>query len=364
MVKFLLTADWHIGSPMESAGEAAEYFRSVRFGTAEEIIKIANKEKVDVIFILGDLFDGDNVGETDIRKTSILLSKAKCLIYIIPGNHDWWHPGGSLHSFSQHATKHDNITLLLDEEPLTIDEIKDMTFYPGPVMRKILIKDPTEWVPKRKKADGIRIGLFHGPIDSTPDGLIPTTAKNDRDLDYLILGDWHNPNEFHENSYYCGSIEPMGFDEPHKGQILIAKTNKEKLELSPVEVGKLSWNRYELELNPKDLGGQGIDLLKEEIGAIENKADNTAIRLHLNGSLSWEELNELDEYLADLEVMGWGCVNSGDIEIDQEGDVNIEELPPSIQKVAEEIIQSGEDDIVIRKAISILSKKMEAIEWL
>ena len=362
MASFIITADWHIGSPMESAGEAAEYFRSVRFNTAEEIIKMANKEKIDAIFILGDLFDGDNVGETDIRKTSIILSKAKCPIYIIPGNHDWWHLGGSLHSFSQHAAKHDNITLLLEEEPLTIDEIKGIIFYSGPVMRKIQIKDPTEWIPKRKKGDGVRVGLFHGSIDSTPGGLIPTTAKEDRNLDYLILGDWHNPTEFHENSFYCGSIEPMGFDEPHKGQIILAKTTKEKIELTPIDVGKLSWNRYELELSPKDLGGQGIDLLKEKIESIENEANDTAIRLHLRGSLSWEEHNELDEYLADLEVMGWGCVGLGNIEIDQEGDANIEELPPSIQKVAEDIINSGEEDIVIRKAISILSKKMGAIE--
>ena len=76
---------------MRSAGGAAKNFREIKYKTASEIAKVVAKNKAKAVFILGDLFDSDRVGEPDILRIEVILSKFNCPIYVMPGNHDWWH---------------------------------------------------------------------------------------------------------------------------------------------------------------------------------------------------------------------------------------------------------------------------------
>ena len=51
-MKILHTADWHLGKKLDRFSRIEEQ-RSVM----EEIVQIADKQKVDVVIIAGDLFD-------------------------------------------------------------------------------------------------------------------------------------------------------------------------------------------------------------------------------------------------------------------------------------------------------------------
>jgi len=52
------------------------------------IYQVAEKDKVDAIFVLGDLFDKANVDPITFTETLACLAYAPCPIYIMAGNHD------------------------------------------------------------------------------------------------------------------------------------------------------------------------------------------------------------------------------------------------------------------------------------
>jgi len=361
MQSFIVTSDWHIGAPMNSAGKAAEDFREAKYKVATRIGEIAQTD-AKALFILGDLFDSDRVGETDILRIAEKLSKMPCPVYVMPGNHDWWHHGGTMHTFSRFVKKHDNIHILLEDSPFTVEGLSNMTFFPSPLRRKNPIKDTSEWIPERNTEHGLRIALLHGSIDTAPGGNIPTDVAKVRDLDLVFLGDWHNPLNVNNNTYYCGSPEPGGFDEGHEGQVLVVEIDGNRLKVKPVIIGRLCWQRIELEFVPKGLGGLGCQSLIQSLGTIASPPETTTIRLHLSGTLSWDELNELDQFLGELQVQGWAHIDTENVQVEPAGEVNINTFPDAIQAVAQEILDSAATEIVKRRALAILNAKWEEIQ--
>lgn len=56
LVKFLHTADWHLGLKYTQLGPNADKARKIRIKTCEKLIIAAKEEDVDFIIIAGDLF--------------------------------------------------------------------------------------------------------------------------------------------------------------------------------------------------------------------------------------------------------------------------------------------------------------------
>ena len=150
MSKICLITDIHFGYSNNSEvllNNTLAFFRN-------ELIPNLKKKRIKDIYILGDLFDSDRVGDKDILRTAVLLSRIECPVYIIPGNHDWWHHGGTLHAFSIQCKQYPNIHLRLENEPFSVEDIDGVTFYPSPIMKRNPIQDLSEWIPERKKEDG------------------------------------------------------------------------------------------------------------------------------------------------------------------------------------------------------------------
>ena len=79
----------------------------------------------------------------------------------------------------------------------------------------------------------------------------------------------------------------------------------------------------------------------------------------MSGSLSWGELNELDQLLAKLQMQGWAHVDAEDIQVKPMNEVNTDEFPGALREVVQNILQSDEDIIVKRRALAILKNKLE-----
>lgn len=86
-MKLLHTADWHIGRTLNGFDLIDEQIYAF-----EQILEIANKEKVDGIVIAGDLYDRSVPSTNSITVFNQMLEKLNILgnfpIYMISGNHD------------------------------------------------------------------------------------------------------------------------------------------------------------------------------------------------------------------------------------------------------------------------------------
>jgi len=251
MVRFLHTADWQMGMRAVHTGDKSKEIRLKRYVTAQKIVNIAQQKKVDFVLIAGDLFEHHDVDEVVVKKTVDILNQfAPIPVFILPGNHDPYIPGGIWDRNSwQRVGSH--IHLLNVEEE--IDLGSSVALFPCPVKQKRSSLDSTSWIPKRlPNDDKIRIGLAHGSLDSLPGAINFPISKNcteEKGLDYLALGDWHSFSQYGQ-SVYPGTFEPTSYDESDSGNIVIVdipaphvSPNIEKLSCRT-----LTWAKFTLDI--------------------------------------------------------------------------------------------------------------------
>jgi DNA repair exonuclease SbcCD nuclease subunit len=349
---------------MSSAGKAAADFREIRFETARRVIRLATELDAGALFLLGDTFDGDRVGTGDIDETLAILEESPCPVCVLPGNHDWWHRGGVLASFARAAETVDHVRVLTESEnPLVLPEISGTTFYPCPVLRHADVGDPTRWIPERVGADGIRVGLIHGGLDRAEwGGRVPERVAEVRDLDLALLGDWHKPVDGPDGrTFYAGSLEPGGFDEAHRGQVLIATVGEGKVAVERRPVGRLGWRRIELELVSEEMGGAGPGAVETVIEGVDGERADTAVRLHLSGALSPDEMDRLDGILDAGRGAGFAEFDvSADLTPLREPDLDAFE-DEVLRSVARRIWEAEEEPEVRRRALSMLTGLAERV---
>ena len=75
-MRFIHTADWHIGMGASHVPTVAETVRAARLETAGKIIDLARERKCDFILIAGDLFDSNAVSNELVHQVLRILGQA------------------------------------------------------------------------------------------------------------------------------------------------------------------------------------------------------------------------------------------------------------------------------------------------
>jgi len=173
-MRFLHTADWQIGMKAAHVGTAAEEVRKARLEAVGKLREVAAEREADFLVVAGDLFENNAVGRPLVRQVAEQLNGFPCPVYIIPGNHDPLVPG----SVWEHPAwaEADKVEVLTEPRPV---EVPGGRLYPCPVLDAYSEKDPTGWVPARKK-DVIRIGVAHGTVEHWDTGTRPSSTRNRR----------------------------------------------------------------------------------------------------------------------------------------------------------------------------------------
>lgn len=276
MVRFLHTADWHLGMKYAQLGPKADRAREIRMETVERLLKIAKEKNVDFILVAGDTFDSNEVDSKTIRKVCTNLSKTALPVYILPGNHD---------PLTRDSPYNDplwdeveNVRILKKAEPLEIAE--NVTLYPCPVRQKQSRSDPTAWI--NPEGNGISIGVAHGNLDFTKN---PNFSINpETPLDYLALGEWHSLFQT-GCTVYPGTPETTKFGEAKSGNIVIVNLEKgHEPEVESIKTGRLRWENPEFNISSI-----------EDVKNLENSfsAENLVLNLKLKGVVGQDSFNYL-----------------------------------------------------------------------
>jgi DNA repair exonuclease SbcCD nuclease subunit len=246
MARFLHTSDWQMGLKAVYAGARSKEIRSKRFEAVSRIVDLAKDMNLDFVIIAGDTFEHHDVDEVIVKRTVDILNRfAPIPVYVLPGNHDPWLPGGIWDRQSWNRVG-SHITLCTEAKEIKIGEL--IALYPCPVTQKKSNLDPTSWIPKRSEGDQqIRIGIAHGSLDLIPSVDFPI-AKDRAELsglDYLALGDWHSFFQ-HGKAVYSGTPEPTNFGEQDAGDVVIVEISKpgESPSLSRCQTRILTWAEF------------------------------------------------------------------------------------------------------------------------
>ncbi|MGL5123609.1 MAG: metallophosphoesterase family protein [Fusobacteriaceae bacterium] len=264
-MKILHSSDWHLGKKLEGQKRIEEQKKFIN-----QLLKIADIEKIDLILLAGDIYDNSNPSaeaENLFFSAMKMLSKnGKRAVIVIPGNHDNPQRLSVANSLAKEfgiiiyetpfekkeigkygyfqVTKSTNggIEIEINEKKAFVyclpypSEValneefseKDYSKRIGEILKKG-IEENKENIPNI-----IMTHIFVSGSNATEDeraielgGSLAVSLEDLPEVDYIALGHIHKPMKFiKKRAYYCGSpIEYRINENKYNKRVFIAKLN-------------------------------------------------------------------------------------------------------------------------------------------
>lgn len=259
-VRFIHTADLHLGSPLKSIGQASESIRqklqSATLRTLARIVDVAIEESVDFILIAGDLYDSEArsiQANKQIADEMERLHKQNIPAFIIAGNHD---PIGENTS---EAIRLPENTVVFSSDNVETHEV----FREDKIVARVLGQSYRGTSDTRKMYSGYtvpdssvwNIGLLHTALNEQATNYVPCTkddllSKND--IHYWALGHIHQQQIIHEQLpviAYPGIPQGRDVGEQSAGSVLLVElSDNDAPNIRSVPVGEIIWREESINI--------------------------------------------------------------------------------------------------------------------
>lgn len=244
-MKFIHIADVHFDMPMISLKGDRELIKKRRIEQKQafrDVIQTAKKEKVDCLFISGDLFEQKFIERATLE---YIVSNFQLIpdvnIFISPGNHDPFIKNSPYEAF----TWPDNVTIFKSEYGMI--SLEDADIYgvgfenyemDSEVIEEIQIEDKSK----------INVLVTHGTLNGGQHKYHDIKEKELKKFDYVALGHIHEKKVDVSRIIYPGSLISCGFDEPGEHGYVIGEITKEKCEIEFVPLEYKEFKKIEFDL--------------------------------------------------------------------------------------------------------------------
>lgn len=272
-IRLMHVADVHLGSEVATVPEKQEARKKELLRTFRRITQLCKEEKMDLLLIAGDLFEGANVDPQIVASVKTYLAEVPARVFISPGNHDYV----AMDSPYAEEDWPDNVTIFRGKmERVVLPDLKTAVYGAGfesTYVRKSLF-DPKLPVER----EYLNLCVVHGDLVSENQGSdyhgITPSVLSGSGMDYVALGHIHLRSSIEKagSTWYAypGCPEGRGFDELGEKGVYMGTISREKMDLQfrplsqrmyLVEEMDLSEVQNEIEAEKKILA-----LLKERYG--------------------------------------------------------------------------------------------------
>lgn len=275
MLKFLHTADVHLGAKFKYLGEKASQHREQLKKTFSRVIEKAIEDKVDIVLIAGDLFDSNNVTFSIIefvKNQCNILKEHGINVCILPGTHDLLNED-SIYKKEKFEDEYNNVYVFTKQGKKEYPEL-DLTLWGKPNFYPKSNETPI--ISLTNSTTKYNILMAHGSVQiesksAKDDYPISFEHIKNSGMDYIALGHWHSTGEYSQGDtkcYYSGSPEMIDIDQKGSGNILLGTIeDKNTLHIQPYKVGITSSVKKEIDLGQVE----HEELLKKYILEDSNK---------------------------------------------------------------------------------------------
>ena len=296
-MKFVHIADMHFDSPfttLSDKGNLGEQRRIEQRKIFKKIIEYIKKNKIEYLFISGDLYEHKYIRKSTIEYINNLFKEIEnTKIFISPGNHDPILKKSYYNNFIWNK----NVYIFKSEIQKIETEEADIygfgfdDFYcANSGIEKLVLDNPEK----------LNILVIHGTLNGAnleemQYNSMSSTMLENKGFDYVALGHIHK-NNFTPNGkiIYPGSTMSLGFDELGEHGMVVGEITKNATELN---FSKLDETEYvEREINCTDINS--IEELIEKINEI-NIEQNKLYKIILVGKRNFE-INIYDLYKYEL----------------------------------------------------------------
>ncbi|MBR6676090.1 MAG: DNA repair exonuclease [Clostridia bacterium] len=286
-MRILHTGDIHLDSPFAGLDiSCAQKRRRELRETFSRMMRYAREERVDMVLIAGDLFDGAFV----TRETVILLlrefASLECPVIIAPGNHDPYEKGGiwekTVFPKNVHIFKENTLTKIdFDDLGCTVYGYGFTDTYENECPVKGTVEDNGR----------INILVAHGDVMSPISSYapLPVSVLKAFGADYVALGHIHNTDAANEAlegiGAYCGCPEGRDFGETGEKGALEVHIDDETVTVTFVPFAKRAYITHSVSID----GAESLLTVKTAVdNAVRALSDGkeNLVRLILRGSVS------------------------------------------------------------------------------
>lgn len=301
-MKFIHIADVHLDMPFNNLGYLGEKRRLEQIENFKKLIDLVIEEKVDYLFISGDLYEHEYVKTSTIN---ILIEQFKRIplvhVIIVPGNHDPYIKG----SIYDKTKFPNNVRVIKGYEQFETDKLNIYAYGFTDFYDKGINIRNIELINNGKK----NVFISHGELDthiSEYKNMYNPMKKSEliyKNFDYVALGHIHKSNfSIDENIIYPGSFMNYRFSEDNAGIVLgefknatiySGEENKykqlidEKLFLEHINVDKRKYEEVNIDVSE-------IRNIQELVARLQfsNFDKNNYIKVNFVGNKNFE-LNKL-----------------------------------------------------------------------
>lgn len=301
-MKILHTSDLHL----KNVGDE-------RWQALEEILKLAEDEKVSLLVISGDLFDRHYDAQNLRDKIRPLFSGNEFKIIIIPGNHD-------KDAFMDYEFGSD--VIVLDEKNYSeeLDELKIFGMAFKEFTQDEILKNLRRYSKETSK-EKPNILVFHGELldviyrpedfGEEEKNYMPVKLEYFKGLnfDYILAGHFHTGfyvNEFEKGKYFVYPGSPVSITKKETGK---RKVNLMEIGAPPQEKEIESFHYEKLEIFLDPLGNDNpLEILKNKLKELGKNAQGI---LRIEGYYNSEVLGFSEKELKReiIELCGDRCVD-------------------------------------------------------
>ena len=259
-MKFIHTADIHLGASPDRDLPWGEARRLDVYKTFEGILNTAREEKTDLLLIAGDLFHRPPVLR-EVRELAALFSRIPdTQVVLTAGNHDHLYPGCAMLSLPLGENVH-----LLDSQALS-----SVTF---PSLKTVVhgfsYHQPGHPAPFPASVTAPKDGMHHilmlhgGDEQHLP---LSFDALASSGFDYIALGHIHQPRLFERCPMaYCGSPEPMDRTDTGRRGYIKGSIDDSGVDFRFIPSASGEYRQVTITVNPASTSAQITDLLREKL---------------------------------------------------------------------------------------------------
>ena len=285
-MKFVHIADIHMDSPFVNLSDKenlGDLKRLEQRKKIKEVIEYIKENKIDMLFIAGDLYEQQYIKQTTIEYINNLFKEIpETQLYIAPGNHDPYLKNSyySKYKWNENVKIFNSKIEKIEQNEVDIYGFGFEDFYCTECgIENLEIENPEKE----------NILILHGTLDGAnieekQYNSISTKMLEEKGFDYVALGHIHKTNFNKENKIiYPGSLVSLGFDELGQHGMIVGEIKNKKLniEFIPIKASEFVEKRIDVtEIISKEE-------LIEKIDSIEIQP-NEYVKIILEGKRNFE----------------------------------------------------------------------------
>ena len=226
-MKILHAADLHLDSPFRSLPrDKAVLRRSEQRALLLRLTELAAAEGPDLALLAGDLFDSDLPHAETARLLTETLNALRIPVFIAPGNHDPYHPGGLWDTLPLG----DNVHVFREETLTRVDLPEHNACVWGCAFGGSYRASPlADFRAPARETPTLQLAVMHADAENAGSPYAPVSPAEIAlsGLDYIAMGHLHYASGLRESGRtryaWPGCAEGRGFDETGEKGVYITE---------------------------------------------------------------------------------------------------------------------------------------------